>query len=140
MKIPIAADGSPYTKRMLAHLAAHEDWLGSAHQYTVVYCTPAISPRAKAYFDRETLRSHSESEFEKVFKAIRAFFKRHHMELAFIGKTGPAAEVIGALSDAGKFDLLVMGSHGHGALGSLRMGSVVTKVMARCKTPLLIVR
>jgi len=62
------------------------------------------------------------------------------MELAFIGKTGPAAEVIGALSDAGKFDLLVMGSHGHGALGSLLMGSVVTKVMASCKTPLLIVR
>ena len=140
MKILVAADGSSYTKRMLAYLAAHEEWLGSAHRYTVVYCTPSLPPRAKAYFDRETLRSYSESEFEKVFKPIRVFFKRHDMEVAFVGKTGPVAEVIGALSDAGKFDLLVMGSHGHGALGSLVMGSVVTKVMASCKTPLLIVR
>ena len=140
MKILIAADGSAYTKRMLVYLAAHEDWLGSAHRYTVVNCTPALSGRAKAYFDRETLRSYSESEFEKVFKPIRAFFKRHDMQVAFVGKTGPAAEVLGALSDAGKFDLLVMGSRGHGALGSLVMGSVVTKAMASCKTPLLIVR
>ena len=140
MKILIAADGSAYTKRMLAYLAAHEEWLSPAHRYTVVYSTPALPPRAKAYFDRDTLRSYSESEFEKVFKPIRVFFKRHDIEVAFVGKTGPAAEVISALSDAGKFDLLVMGSHGHGALGSLVLGSVVTKVMASCKTPLLIVR
>ena len=29
MKILVAADGSSYTKRMLAYLAAHDEWLGS---------------------------------------------------------------------------------------------------------------
>ena len=140
MKILVAADGSSYTKRMLAYLAAHDEWLGPAHQYTVVHCTPNLPPRAKAYFDRETLRSYAESEFEKVFKPIRTFFKRHGMDVTFAGKTGPAADVIGALAQQGKFDLLVMGSHGHGALGSLVMGSVVAKVMAICSTPILIVR
>jgi nucleotide-binding universal stress UspA family protein len=33
-----------------------------------------------------------------------------------------------------------MGSHGHTALTGLALGSVVTKVLATCKTPLLIVR
>jgi hypothetical protein len=28
MKILIAADGSTYTKRMLAFIAAHDEWLG----------------------------------------------------------------------------------------------------------------
>ena len=28
MKILVAADGSPYTKRMLAYVAAHDEWLG----------------------------------------------------------------------------------------------------------------
>ena len=140
MKILVAADGSSYTKRMLAYLAAHDEWLGPAHQYTVVHCTPNLPPRAKAYFDRETLRSYSESEFEKVFKPIRTFFKRHDMDVTFVGKSGPAADVIGALAQQGKFDLLVMGSHGHGALGNLVMGSVATKVMAMCTTPILIVR
>ena len=140
MKILVAVDGSTYTKRMLAYLAAHDEWLGPAHQYTVVHSTPDIPPRAKAYFDRETLKSYSENEFEKVFKPVRTFFKRHAMDATFAGKSGPAADVIGALAQQGRFDLLVMGSHGHGALGGLVMGSVVTKVMANCSTPILIVR
>ena len=140
MKILVAADGSPYTKRVLDYLAAHDEWLGPAHQYTVVNSTPAIPARAKAYFDRETLKSYSESEFEKVFKPMRAFFNKHGLHATFTGKSGPAAEAIAALAQQGRFDLLVMGSHGHGALGNLVMGSVVTKVMAICTTPILIVR
>ena len=140
MKILVAADGSSYTKHMLAYLAAHEDWLGPAHQYTVVHCTPRVPPRAAAYFGGDALGSYYRDESEKVFKPIRTFFKRHGMEVTFSGKVGHAAEAIASLADKGKFDLLVMGSHGHGALGSMVMGSVVTKVLATCKTPLLIVR
>ena len=32
MKILIAADGSDYTKRMLAYIAAHDEWLGKHHE------------------------------------------------------------------------------------------------------------
>jgi nucleotide-binding universal stress UspA family protein len=33
-----------------------------------------------------------------------------------------------------------MGSHGHGTIGSLVMGSVATRVLASCKTPVLLIR
>jgi nucleotide-binding universal stress UspA family protein len=33
-----------------------------------------------------------------------------------------------------------MGSHGHGTLGNLVMGSVATQVLAHCKAPVLLVR
>jgi len=33
-----------------------------------------------------------------------------------------------------------MGSHGHGSLGNLVMGSVATKVMAHTQVPVLLVR
>jgi nucleotide-binding universal stress UspA family protein len=33
-----------------------------------------------------------------------------------------------------------MGSHGHGTLVNLVMGSVATKVLAHCKVPVLMVR
>ena len=33
-----------------------------------------------------------------------------------------------------------MGSRGHGALGGLVMGSVATRVLAHCQTPVLLVR
>jgi nucleotide-binding universal stress UspA family protein len=36
--------------------------------------------------------------------------------------------------------MIVMGSHGHGALTNLVMGSVTTKVLAITSVPVLIVR
>jgi nucleotide-binding universal stress UspA family protein len=36
-------------------------------------------------------------------------------------------------------DLIVMGTHGHSALGNVVMGSVATGVLARCKAPVLLI-
>ena len=46
MNIVLAADGSPYTKRMLAYVAAHDEWLGTLHRYVVVTAVPGLPPRA----------------------------------------------------------------------------------------------
>ena len=140
MKILVAADGSPYTKRMLAYLTAHDEWLGAQHSYTVVHTVPAVPPRAAAVLDKAVLAAHYSEESEKVFKPLRTFFAKQKLEAQFVAKVGPAAEAIAAAAAKGRFDLLIMGSHGHGALGSLVMGSVTAKVMAHCTTPVLIVR
>jgi len=39
-----------------------------------------------------------------------------------------------------KADLIVVGSHGHGALRKLVLGSVTTKVLAEAQVPVLVVR
>ncbi len=140
MDILIAADGSPYTKRMLGYLAAHDEWLGPRHNYTVTTVVAALPARAAAVLDRAAVKGYYEDEAEKVFKPIRAFFARQGIVASFVGKVGPAAELIARQAEAGKFDLLMMGSHGHGKLANLVMGSVATQVLARCKTPLLLVR
>jgi nucleotide-binding universal stress UspA family protein len=51
---------------------------------------------------------------------------------------GPPAEVIAEI--AAQHDLVVMGSHGHGAVGGLVLGSVTQRVLAACKTPVLVIR
>ena len=140
MKILVPVDGSPFTKRMLAYLAAHDEWLGDAHRYTLVHVTPAVPPRAAAVLDKAVLQGHYAEESEKVFKPIRAFFAKQKINAEFVAKVGPAADTIAALAAKGKFDLLMMGSHGHGLLGNLVLGSVATKVMAHCDTPVLIIR
>ena len=53
---------------------------------------------------------------------------------------GSAGELIAKTAHAGKFDLVMMGSHGHSALGNLVMGSVATKVIAQCGVPVMLVR
>lgn len=139
MKILIAADGSQYTKRMLAYLAAHDEWLGSQHQYTVLNVVPPVPGRAAAVIDRDTLKDYYADTSEAVFKPIRSFFKKQGLEAGYVGKVGHAAEVIAKLAGQG-FDLVVMGSHGHGALGNLVLGSVTNKVLAGCHTPVLLIR
>ncbi len=140
MKILAAVDGSSYTKRMLAYLAAHDEWLGAHHRYTIVHAVPAVPQRAASVLDKSVLKSYYDDEAEKVFKPIRTFFARQKLKATFVSKVGHAAENIAGIASKGKFDLLMMGSHGHGTLGNLVMGSVATKVMAHCSTPVLLVR
>ena len=140
MKILVAADGSSFTKRMLAYLAAHDEWLGPQHQYTVLTAVPAVPPRAAAVLEKDVLKGYYEDTSEKVFKPIRSFFAKQGLKASFVGKPGSAADQIAAAADKGGFDLVILGSHGHGSLTNLVLGSVATKVLARCRTPVLLVR
>ncbi len=68
------------------------------------------------------------------------FLLRHGIDAKSSWKVGSVGETIAKAAQAGKFDLLVLGSHGHGALVNLVMGSVATQVLANCRMPVLIVR
>lgn len=140
MKVLVAVDGSRFTKRMLAYLAVHDEFLGNRHRYTVLTVVQMMPGRATVVLDKEIVKSYYEDEAEKVFKPIRTFLARQGIEASYVSRSGVAAELIARQATAGKFDLLMMGSHGHGNLSGLVMGSVATKVLAHCKTPLLLVR
>ena len=77
---------------------------------------------------------------EVILEPIRQFFEKQGIQATYLAKVGPAADTIAATAEKGKFDLLMMGSHGHGTLTNLVMGSVATKVLASCSTPVLLVR
>jgi nucleotide-binding universal stress UspA family protein len=140
MKILVAVDGSEFTRRMVAYWAAHEEWLGPQHSFTVLTVVPPIPPRAAAVLDRELLHAYYADEGEKVFHPLRAFLDQQRLQATFLSKTGHVADTISKTATEGKFDLLMMGSHGHSELGNLVLGSVATRVMAHCKTPVLLVR
>ena len=141
MKILVPVDGSPFTKRMLAYLAAHDEWLGGAHQYVILHAVPSVPARAAAVIDKATLKAYYDDEGEKVLKPIRTYFaKKSGLDVRYVVKSGSAADTVVAVAEKEAVDLIMMGSHGHGTIGNLVMGSVATKVMAHCKTPVLLVR
>lgn len=140
MKILIAVDGSTFTKRMLGYVAAHDELFGPMHDYTILTAVPAVPPRAAAVVGKEALNEYYGDEAEKVLKPVRTFFEKQGLKAKTVHKVGHPAEVISKTATQGKFDLLVMGSHGHSALGNLVMGSVATNVLAHCGTPVLLVR
>lgn len=140
MKMLIAADGSAYTKRMLAFIAAHDEWHGRQHTYTVLHCVPATPHRAAAFAGKDRVRAFYDADAEAVFKPIRTFFAMQGIDATYLHRIGAPAQKIAKLAERGKFDLLIMGSRGHGALGGLVLGSVATKVLALCSIPLLLIR
>ena len=106
MKILVAVDGSAFTKRMLAYLAAHDEWLGGRHEYTVVHAVPAVPARAATVLDKQVLLDYYDAEAEKVIKPIRQFFDKQGIKASYVNKVGVAADTIAGAADKGKFDLL----------------------------------
>jgi nucleotide-binding universal stress UspA family protein len=139
MKVLLAVDGSDYTKKMLAYLATHDELFSPSNKYTLITVQPQLPPRARAAVGKEVVETYQREEAEKVLAPVSAFLTRHGIDAKSMNKIGHAGEIISKTAESGKFDLVVMGSHGHGTLGNLVMGSVATKVLAHCKVPVLLV-
>jgi len=89
---------------------------------------------------KDLVDNYHAEESERVLAPVSKFLLRHGIDAKSAWKVGPTGEAIAKFADAGKFDLLMMGSHGHGALANLVMGSVATQVLAHCRVPVLLVR
>ena len=140
MNIPLAVDGRTYTKRMLAYLATHSELFATGNDYTVLTVQPQLPPRARAAVGKAVVDQYQLEEAEKVLAPVTKFLLRHGIDAKTTWKVGHAGDTIAKFAESGKFDLLVMGSHGHGTLANLVMGSVATAVLAHCKVPVLLVR
>ena len=139
MKILLAVDGSSFTKKMLAYLAAHE-LFSPANAYTAVTAQAALPSQARAALGKALVQKYYEDEALRVMAPVTKYLLRHHITAQCLWKTAKPGELISKTATEGKFDLVVMGSHGHGAFLNLVMGSVATEVLAGCKVPVLIVR
>ena len=140
MRILLAVDGSAYTQKMLDYLAAHDEMLGPGHQYSAITVQPPLPPRARAALSKEVVDEYYADEAERVMAPVRAFLQRKGVQAQLLSKVGPIGDTIAATAEADGYDLIVMGSHGQGALGKLLLGSVSTQVLARCTVPVLLVR
>lgn len=140
MKILLAVDGSPYSKKMLAYLATHEGMFSPANDYLVLTVQGALPSRARAALGKEVVDRYYAEESEKVVAPVVKFLMRHGINAKSSSKVGAAGALIAKMAEDGKFDMVVMGSHGHGAWANLVMGSVATQVLAQCTVPVLMVR
>ena len=140
MKILLAVDGSAYTQKMLAYLGAHPELLSGSPDFTALTVQAPLPPRARAMVGKAEVEAYYAEEADKVLSAVEATLAQQNYKMQRASVVGFAGEEIAKFADAGGFDLLIMGSHGHGTFSNLVMGSVATKVLARCEIPILIVR
>ncbi|MDB5884359.1 MAG: UspA domain protein [Polaromonas sp.] len=140
MKILLAVDGSPYTQKMLAYITTHGELFSPANEYTLLTVQPPLPPRARAAVGKDVVDSYYADETAKVMAPAAQYMAERKLQASSEWRVGHAGETIANFADQGQFDLLVMGSHGHGLFGNLVMGSVATQVLSHSKVPVLLVR
>ena len=141
MKILLAIDGSPYSKKMLAYLGSHDELNNAGRNtFTALTVLPAIPPRARAVLSKEMVDEYYREEGAKVLDPVRKYLEQSCIFPKERLEVGHPGDIIASIAEDEKYDLIIMGTHGHGALGRLVMGSVSTQVLANCSVPVMLIR
>ncbi len=141
MNILLAADASDYTKRAARHLVEHLGWFSKAPKLYVLHVHPPVPfPGAAARAGRSAIEKYLREDSEAALKVARKPLDKAGIRYEASWTTGETAAEIARFVKKHDVDLVVLGSHGEGALSNLVLGSVATKVIATITTPVLIVR
>ncbi|MFN9479171.1 MAG: universal stress protein [Betaproteobacteria bacterium] len=140
MKILVPVDGSKYSAAAVAFIASRSTLIGGAPEVELLNVQLPVPVRAARVVGQSVLRSYYDDEARKALKPAAAALKKAGLTAMTRHEVGSPGEQIAVRADAERVDLIVMGSHGHGALASAVLGSVTNAVLARCKKPLLMLR
>jgi nucleotide-binding universal stress UspA family protein len=138
MKILLAVDGSAGSRAAARWLVKHAPSLAAGDRPTVLFVdAPLLAGVRRAYGTKGTARFHA-ANATAALGTTRSLLRRAGVAFDEQLAIGHAADEI--VARARTHDLVVMGSRGHGALGSFLLGSVANKVLARSRVPVLLVR
>lgn len=150
LKLGVALDGSKYGPAAVRFIAKHHALFGAVPELTLIhvvpdllklrvpgYLTDASVPRFKPEQVEEMLRA----GYERALAPARKLLKGTAMQVSEAQLMGNApGDVIAAYATKYKLDILVLGSHGEGGFLETVLGSVATRVAAKCRTALLFIR
>lgn len=141
MKILMAVDGSAYSLKAVDFLALHLKWFKDPVELHLLHVKLPIPPgHARAVSGKEAVQRYYREESEAALAPTQEAPRTHGIPFQSAFRVGGMGEEIRAYAEENAMDLIVMGSHGHGALKNLVLGSVAAKVLASTKLPVLIVR
>jgi nucleotide-binding universal stress UspA family protein len=141
MNILLAADGSEYTKRAARYLADYVADLAKKPKVHVLHVHGALPyGRAASVVGKKAIEKYQSEECDKALAIARKELDKAGVKYEAHWVIGEVAEQVKAFAKENDIDLIVMGSHGHGAFTSFAIGSTGARILAACKVPVLIVR
>lgn len=140
MKLLVPVDGSKFSQAAVAFVASRVTLLGTDPQLRLLNVQLPLPTRAARVVGRAAALAYYADASKRATRSAETALKRAGLTARVDQRVGNPAEEIAAAADAEGADLIVMGSHGHGALAGLLLGSVTNAVLARTRRPLLVVR
>lgn len=141
MKILIAVDGSAYSTKAVKQVLKHFNWFNGPPELHLLHVKLPLPPgRARSFLGNDVVNDYYREESEEALAPSEKILRKKEIPFRSTWKVGDIAQEIQSFVKKNKIDMIVMGSHGHGALTNLLMGSVATKVLASTDVPVMIVR
>ena len=141
MKILLAADGSPFTRIAALHLVQHIEWFAKVPEIHIVHVHPPMPyPGAAAKAGKAAVAKYHREESEGALAVAERVLIKAGVAYTSSWEVGDVAERLAKCVKDRDIDLVIMGSHGHGALANLALGSIATKCIATLDVPIMIVR
>ena len=100
----------------------------------------ADAPEVKRFMKSDEVRRMQLEHGAAALRTARRLLDRAGVAYEEHVLIGDPAEEISSLAKRGRFDKIIMGTHGRGALTALLMGSVATKVLHRSTVPVTLVK
>jgi len=147
LKLGIAVDGSKFGLAAVKFALRHPSLFGAGGALTLIHVVPDfvmpviadIGGVAVPSYSEEEVRQLQDADFERSVAPARRLVEKANAKAAEVRLEGMPGEEIAAYAKK-NLDVLLVGSHGYGGLKAAVLGSVATRIAARCDTPLLIVR
>lgn len=140
MKILLAVDGSKAAQeatKVAIHLAKS---MVEPPTLVLMHADVPLMRRVAAELGLDGTRKYHQGNHDFALKPSRTALRRAKLEFTEKTAVDDAAPAIIKAAKAGKFDLVIMGSHGRTALSSALLGSVAAKVLSQSNVPVLVVR
>jgi nucleotide-binding universal stress UspA family protein len=139
-RILVAVDGSPASLHG-ARLALKLSEPLEAHVTLIHVTVPTLLPALPGVVPAVPMVDLREADLAagaKLLETCRRELSRP--ELKCINLVGPPAEIIADVAEADRYDLVVVGNKGRGAVARMLLGSVADRLAHICKRPVLITR
>lgn len=140
MKILLAVDGSPMSTRAAKYAARLTAQLATPAQLILFHADPPMLQAVAVKIGLESVKRIHTENGQHAIRAARTALRRARVEFSERLTVGEPAESIVKVASAERCDLIVMGTHGQGALQRLLLGSVASKVIAHTDIPVTVVR
>jgi nucleotide-binding universal stress UspA family protein len=141
MKILLPVDGSEYSRRAANYVAQHAQWLKEMPEVHVFHVhAPIPFPGAAAAAGKAALESYQREESQAALAVCEKELSALKVAAKSTWCVGEVVDEVAKYVEKNGIDLIVLGSHGRGAVTSMALGSVTLKLLATLKTPVLVVR
>jgi nucleotide-binding universal stress UspA family protein len=135
--IMVAVDGSPDADAALAHAAALAS--DQRARLTLVTAVPQVPATAMLASGAAPPRSEVVRHYAELLRQAADALPQD-ISVTTLLVEGPPARALVERARSGAFDLIVMGSHGHGRLHTSLLGCVSQKVLHASPIPVLLIR